>query len=56
MRKQKKVQLLLFLFPIFLYQIKFIPNTIISTNNKNIFTFWEPIEKIPGYLKLCMKT
>ena len=23
---------------------------------KNIFTFWEPKEKIPGYLQLCIKT
>ena len=24
--------------------------------NKKIYTFWEPKEKIPGYIKLCMKT
>jgi mannosyltransferase OCH1-like enzyme len=23
---------------------------------KNIFTFWEPRDKIPGYLKLCIRT
>lgn len=25
-------------------------------NTKHIFTFWEPSRKIPGYLKLCIKT
>ena len=25
-------------------------------SNKIIFTFWEPKENIPGYLKLCIKT
>jgi len=25
-------------------------------NKKKIFTFWEPVTKIPGYLKLCIKT
>ena len=25
-------------------------------HKKIVFTFWEPREKIPGYLKLCMKT
>ena len=24
--------------------------------NNYIFTFWEPKEKMPAYLKLCMKT
>jgi hypothetical protein len=24
--------------------------------NRTIFTFWEPKEKMPGYLKLCMET
>ncbi len=28
----------------------------LNNNNKYIFTFWEPKEKIPAYLKLCMKT
>ena len=28
----------------------------IYNKKKNIFTFWEPKEKIPGYIKLCMKT
>lgn len=27
-----------------------------KTNKKIIFTFWEPKEKIPGYLSLCIKT
>lgn len=25
-------------------------------NGKYIFTFWEPKEKLPGYIKLCMRT
>ena len=25
-------------------------------NSKYIFTFWEPINKVPGYLNLCLKT
>lgn len=24
--------------------------------NRKIFTFWEPKEKVPGYIKLCMET
>ena len=31
-------------------------NSLIYRNKKIIFTFWEPKEKIPGYLKLCIKT
>ena len=27
-----------------------------NKKNKFIFTFWEPHEKMPGYLKLCIKT
>ena len=27
-----------------------------NDKNKTIFCFWEPKEKIPAYLKLCMKT
>ena len=26
------------------------------TNKPKIFTFWEPKEKIPAYIKLCMQT
>ena len=27
-----------------------------NNNKKIIFTFWEPKEKIPGFLRLCIKT
>ena len=23
---------------------------------KRVFTFWEPKEKVPGYVRLCMET
>ena len=29
---------------------------LIRKKNNKIFTFWEPRDKIPGYLKLCIKT
>ena len=29
---------------------------VINTHKKIIFTFWEPKEKLPGYLSLCIKT
>ena len=29
---------------------------IFKNNNKTIYTFWEPKDKIPGYLSLCIKT
>ena len=35
------------IFSIYLYYFPFLPK---------LFTFWEPKEKIPGYLKLCIKT
>ena len=28
----------------------------IDNDEKYIFTFWEPKDKIPGFLKLCIKT
>lgn len=27
-----------------------------KNNNKTIFTFWEPKDNIPGFLRLCIKT
>ena len=27
-----------------------------SVKNKKIFSFWEPIKKMPGYIHLCIKT
>ena len=44
---------LLFLYIIILYTFSH-KNILIS--KKVIFTFWEPHEKIPGYLRLCIKT
>lgn len=48
----------LFLVLFFIYQkdsyINQLPKDIL--NNKKIFTFWEPQEKIPGYIRLCIET
>ena len=44
-----------YLFIIFLLLINGI-NLIYNKDKKIIFTFWEPKEKIPGYLSLCIKT
>lgn len=51
----KKSYIILFLISLFIFEVKFIFNEI-SKNNKNIFTFWEPQDKIPGYILLCIKT
>lgn len=42
------------LFSLLIYEIYF---SFINNNQKKvIFTFWEPKDKIPGYLSLCIKT
>lgn len=44
---------------LFIYKIHFIYLSKLKKEdwgNKIIFTFWEPHEKIPGYLLLCIKT
>ena len=41
------------------YEKKLFSKTNLEVENKKkkfIFTFWEPHEKMPGYLKLCIKT
>ena len=41
------------------YEKKLFLKTNLEVENKKkkfIFTFWEPHEKMPGYLKLCIKT
>ena len=50
-----KSYILLFLLSLFIFETKFFLFGI-SKRNKNIFTFWEPHEKIPGYIHLCIKT
>lgn len=50
-----KSYILLFLISLFIFETQFFPFGI-SQSNKNIFTFWEPHEKIPGYILLCIKT
>ena len=50
-----KNNILLCLIIIFIYETYFFSSAKIN-NNKNIFTFWEPREKIPGYILLCIKT
>jgi len=40
-----------------LLNYKFIhPNDSVINKNNVIYTFWEPKEKIPGYIRLCIKT
>ena len=44
---------------LFIVTINIPSNSIIlpqTDNIKRIFTFWEPHQKIPGYLRLCIKT
>ena len=50
-----KTYILLFLIALFIVETKVFPFGI-SKSNKNIFTFWEPHEKIPGYILLCITT
>ena len=50
-----KIFILLFLVSLFILEAKFF-SCDISKSNKTIFTFWEPHEKIPGYILLCIKT
>ena len=48
-----------FLFITFILERKLISNKSIFIKNdkgNTIFTFWEPIERMPGYIKLCIKT
>jgi len=55
----KKSFYALFLFITFILERKLISNKNIFIKNdkgNTIFTFWEPIERIPGYIKLCIKT
>lgn len=42
----------------FIYKIHFpiVTKINIDSNKKLIFTFWEPYRKMPGYLRLCIKT
>lgn len=51
----KKFFIILILFCISNYENK-ISFSKIYDNEKNIFTFWEPKGKIPGYLQSCIKT
>lgn len=51
--------LFLFSFCFFIFANHFFIDSrivIASNSTKYIFTFWEPSRKIPGYLKLCIKT
>ena len=52
-RKQKVI--ISILIALLLYEILF-SLFFMNNNKKYIFTFWEPRENIPGYLKLCIKT
>lgn len=64
MKKHKKFKTIIFLYKYFyllkylaifsfiIYLIELYP----CSPKKKIFTFWEPIKNIPGYLQLCIKT
>ena len=42
---------------LFVLYISFFNQELRTANNGNyIFTFWEPRDKLSGYLKLCMET
>lgn len=51
-----KYAIILFLF--FLFEVTNFSLSLknIDTNSHYIFTFWEPSNSIPGYLRLCIKT
>jgi len=51
----KKFSLIVIISLILIYEITSF-NSLLYRNKKKIFTFWEPKENIPGYLKLCIKT
>lgn len=49
---------IVFLLIDYIYVVNSFENKLIHISNpkKQIFTFWEPKDKIPGYLNLCIKT
>jgi len=59
MIEQGKSLVIICLIIVLIYEIylSFISiNNRLYKNKKTIFTFWEPKDKIPGYLSLCIKT
>ena len=58
MKYNKKYVSLIILFYLLIYEIPFSSIQISGNyfNPKTIFTFWEPRENIPGYIKLCIRT
>ena len=57
--KKKNVFILCFLIFLIFYHYSYLSKldiTIKSQNKKKIFSFWHPLEKIPGYICLCIKT
>lgn len=52
---KKKISIILIFIIILISEINHLRNKIYSPN-KIIFSFWEPKNKIPGYLSLCIKT
>ena len=59
MNKTFKLITIIFLLFIYLYKIFIIPFLKLYNENgksKIIFSFWEPQDKMPGYLALCIKT
>lgn len=47
---------IILLVSIFFDFLKYTTKKEVSSNSHYIFTFWEPHNSLPGYLKLCMKT
>ena len=55
MIRYKQTTIISILIALLIYEIHF-SLFLMNNNKKYIFTFWEPREKIPGFLKLCIKT
>ena len=53
MKLVKKIIIVIFSL-LMAYKVLLFPNR--PFKRKNIFTFWEPIKQIPGYISLCIKT
>lgn len=54
----EKIIIIFFLVTIFIYEIFIFSSKplIADMKKEKIFTFWEPSEKMPGYIRLCIDT
>ena len=55
MYRKKKLFLIIILLSLLIIDFDLLYKYLLL-KKKKIFTFWEPRDKIPGYLKLCIKT